>query len=135
MKQFYFLIVLSIAVHVLAYEESTGELLSQCRLNREVHSVNRSRHLCEKPDVDEDFSYSITEMEARYSNQKFWCFSFVKEESFKLRFKFWFSHANYSVNAVSSKFHFFATLIRNFSRARSLVLNLSGPQMTNGSQR
>lgn len=88
------------------YEESIGEMLSQCTLfQREVQQVNRTKHLCEKPDFEDDFSYFITPMETKYSRRKFLCFLFFKDEYFKLKFKLWFSHANYSVNAVSNKFH------------------------------
>lgn len=84
------------------YEESIGEMLSQCNLyQREVFQANRTKHLCEKSDADDDFSYYITEIKTRYSQAKFLCLLFFKDEHFKLKFKFWFSHANFSVNAVS----------------------------------
>lgn len=88
------------------YEESIGEMLSQCTLHQHnVQQANRTKHLCEKPDFDDDFSYFITPMETKYSRRKFLCFLFFKDEYFKLKFKLWFSHANYSVNAVSNKFY------------------------------
>lgn len=86
-----------------AYEESIGDMLSQCNLHQnDVFEANRTKNLCEKPDADDDFSYYITEMKTRYSQVKFLCFLFFKDENFKLKFKFWFSHANYFVNAVSA---------------------------------
>lgn len=86
-----------------AYEESIGDMLSQCNLHQsDFFQANHTKHLCEKPDADDDFSYYITEMKTRYSQVKFMCLLFFKDEHFKLRFKFWFSHANYSVNAVSA---------------------------------
>lgn len=90
-------------VHSLDYDESIGEMLSQCNLyQHEVSKVSRVKHLCEKPDFDDDFSYFIEPMECEFSKRKFLCFLFFKDEYFKLRFKLWFSHSNYSVNAVSS---------------------------------
>lgn len=83
------------------YEDSISEMLSQCNIyQHEVNGANRTKHLCEKS-VDDDYSYFITPLESRHDGRKFWCFLFFKDEFFKLKFKFWFSHSNYSVNAVS----------------------------------
>lgn len=99
-----FLIFLS-TCQAAVYDETIGDMLSQCNLyQHDVVIVNRTRHLCEKPDVDDDFSYFITPMETRYAKRKFWCFSFFKDEYFKLKFMMWFSHANYTVNAVSCEY-------------------------------
>lgn len=97
-----FLLVIPTFSIASVYEESSDDMLLQC--NQHQHRVlekNRTRHLCEKPDVDDDFSYYITSLKTRFSGKKFWCFLFFKDENYKLKFKFWFSHSNYSVNAVS----------------------------------
>lgn len=89
-------------VRSLDYDESIGEMLSQCNLyQHEVSKISRVKHLCEKSDLDDDFSYFIEPMESEFGKRKFLCFLFFKDEHFKLRFKLWFSHSNYSVNAVS----------------------------------
>lgn len=94
--------VFPLTVHSLDFEESIGDMLSQCNLyQHEASRANRAKHLCEKPDLDDDFTYLITPMETELGRRKFWCFLFMKDEYFKLRFKLWFSHSNYTVNAVS----------------------------------
>lgn len=97
-----FLLVIPALSFASFYEESIDDMLAQC--NQQQHQVlekNRTRHLCEKPNIDDDFSYYITNLQARFSGKKFWCFLFFKDENYKLKFKFWFSHSDYRVNAVS----------------------------------
>lgn len=78
-------------------------MLVQCNAYQsEVFSDNRTKHQCEKDNFSENFSYVISGLETHYSKQNFWCFVFFKDDFFKLKFKLWFSHANYTVNAVSA---------------------------------
>jgi hypothetical protein len=84
------------------YQESISEMLIQCNTYQsEIFADNRVNHQCEKDNFSEDFSYVIEPMETRYSKQKFLCFLFLKDELFKLKFKLWFSHRNFAVDAVS----------------------------------
>jgi hypothetical protein len=84
------------------YQESSQDMLSQCNIyQHKVKETTRIKHLCEKPDFEDDFSYFITPMETKYSGRKFLCLSFFKDDQLKLKFKLWFSHSNYTVNAVS----------------------------------
>lgn len=109
------------------YEESIGEMLSQCNLyQHHVLDSNRTKHLCEKPDADDDFSYYVTEMETRYAKSKFLCILFFKGEGFKLKFKLWFSHANYTVNAVSLNIEIdFFRVLKVCSKIFSMALSLT----------
>lgn len=84
------------------YQESSQEMLSQCSIHQhKVNQEDRVKHLCEKPNFDDEFSYFITPMETKSSKRKFLCFLFFKSDQQKLKFKLWFSHKNYTVNAVS----------------------------------
>lgn len=84
------------------YEETLNEMLLQCNIHQnEVRQEDRVRHICEKPDFDDDFSYFISPLETQFSKRKFLCLSFFKDDQLKLKFKLWFSHSNYTVNAVS----------------------------------
>lgn len=86
----------------LGYEESISDMLIQCNgYQSQVFDDNRTAHQCEKDNFSEDFSYVITTMETHYSKQKFLCFVFLKDDRFKLKFKLWFSHKNFVVDAVS----------------------------------
>lgn len=85
----------------LVYEETMSDMLIQCNAYQSEIFENRTAHQCEKDNFNEDYSYVITPMETRYSKQKFLCFLFLKDDFFKLKFKFWFSHRNYAVEAVS----------------------------------
>lgn len=85
----------------LAYEESISDMLIQCNAYQsEVFSNDRIAHQCESDNFSEDYSYVIKTMEAHYSKQKFLCFVFLKDDYFKLKFKLWFSHKNFVVDAV-----------------------------------
>lgn len=84
------------------YEETLNDKLVQCNMYRSnAFSANRTKHQCEKDNYGGNFSYVITELKSHYSNQTFWCFIFIKEDYFKLKFKLWLSHRDYHVNAVS----------------------------------
>lgn len=97
-----FLLIGSPSSFALAYEETMSDMLIQCNAYQsEIFADNRTVHQCEKDNYNEDYSYVITPMETRYSKQKFLCFLFLKDDFFKLKFKFWFSHRNYAVDAVS----------------------------------
>lgn len=84
------------------YEESISEMLIQCNSYQEQAMLkNRTVHDCEKIDPDGDFSYYITPMLTRYSERKFLCVLFFKDEYTRLDFKFLFTHGKYKVDAVS----------------------------------
>lgn len=84
------------------FEESQDDMLIQCNMHQtEIFAANRTVHECENNNYNEHYSFIITDMVTHYSKQKFLCFLFIKSETFKLKFKFWFSHKNYKVNAVS----------------------------------
>lgn len=86
----------------LGYQETTNEMLIECNAYQsQIFADNRTKHQCEKDNFSEDFSYVIEPMETRYSKQKFLCFLFLKNEFYKLKFKLWFSHKNFVVDAVS----------------------------------
>ena len=87
-----------------SYEESISEMLIQCNSYQyEIFSENRTVHQCERDNFSEDYSYVIEPMQTRYSKQKFLCFLFLKNDFSKIKFKLWFSHKNYDVDAVSIK--------------------------------
>lgn len=83
------------------YEEPIGDMLVQCNAYQDQAVMkNRTVHDCEKEDPDGDFSYFITPMVTRYSQQQFLCVLFFKDEHSKLDFKLLFSHGKYKVDAV-----------------------------------
>lgn len=111
----------------ISYQESIGEMLIQCNsYQSQIFDDNRTSHQCEKENFSEDFSYVIETMETRYSKQKFLCFLFLKDDYFKLKFKLWFSHENFAVDAVSKvmssarkfvfKSQFYSTALRTTSQ-------------------
>lgn len=118
---------------MLAYEESISDMLMKCNeYQSEVFSDNRTAHQCEKDNFSEQFSYVIQEMETHYSKKKFLCFVFFKENLFKLKFKIWFSHKNFAVDAVSRN-----KVQRKqikIAVASSMVSSTTSRTMTNGSQ-
>lgn len=84
------------------FEESISDMLVQCnQYQSEIFSKNRTKHQCERENFSEKLSYVITELETEYSKQAFWCFLFLKNDPEKIKFKLWFSHKNYLVDAVS----------------------------------
>lgn len=84
------------------YQESTDDMLIQCNSYlSQIFDDNRTSHQCEKDNFSEDFSYVIETLETHYSKQRFLCFLFLKDDYFKLKFKLWFSHENFAVDAVS----------------------------------
>lgn len=84
------------------FEESISDMLVTCnQYQSEVFSKNRTGNQCEKENFSEKLSYVITELETEYSKQAFWCFLFLKNDPEKTKFKLWFSHKNYRVDAVS----------------------------------
>lgn len=103
----------------LNYQESMSEMLIQCNsYQSEIFSENRTTHQCERENFNEQFSYVIQPMQTRYSRQKFLCFLFLKDESYKLKFRLWLSHKNYDVDAVRKFFTYctlpYFCLIHNF---------------------
>lgn len=117
------------------YEESIGDMLIQCNSHQsEVFADNRTAHLCEKDNFSEDYSYIISLMETRYSKKKFLCFVFLKDEIFKLKFKFWFSHSKFTVDAVST--HLSSSIDTCFYCGKffSTVLSTINLLATNGSR-
>lgn len=85
-----------------AYEEFISDMLVQCnQYQSEMFSKNRTGNQCERENFSEKLSYTITELETEYSKQTFWCFLFLKNDPEKIKFKLWFSHKNYLVDAVS----------------------------------
>ena len=96
------LLLLAIESLSCSYEESTEDMLIHCNNYQiEMFNDNRTEHQCEKENFSEDLTYVITELETDYSRQSFWCFVFLKSDSVKLKFKLWFSHKNFMVDAVS----------------------------------
>lgn len=84
------------------YEESISDMLVQCNsYQSQMFDDDRTTHHCEKENFGANFSYVITEMETRYSKKSFWCFLFLKDDFYKLKFKLWLSHRDYFVDAVS----------------------------------
>lgn len=85
------------------FEESISDMLIQCnQYQSQIFSKNRTENQCERDNFSEKLSYVITELETEYSKQTFWCFLFLKNDAEKVKFKLWFSHKNYLVDAVSS---------------------------------
>lgn len=114
------------------FSESTLDMLTQCnRYQTEMFADNRTTHSCETENYSESFSYVIEKLQTRYSKQHFWCFLFLKDEYFKLKFKLWFSHKDFIVDAVSHRVD---------DRSLSEILdfrmesNSTNPRATNGSQ-
>lgn len=101
----YLILVASLVLRpvALVYQESLSDMLIQCnKYQSEFFSDNRTTHQCERENFSENFSYVISQMETHYSKKSFWCFLFLKEDYFKLKFKLWFSHKHYDVDAVSN---------------------------------
>jgi hypothetical protein len=85
-----------------AFEETMSDMLIQCNKHQsQMFDNNRTFHECENDNFSEDFSYVIEPMLTRYAKKRFWCFLFLKDDFFKLKFKLWFSHKNYHIDAVS----------------------------------
>lgn len=94
--------LLSLLLLSSCYDESISEMLIQCnRHQMQMFDDNRTAHECEKENFSEDFSYVISQMETSYTKKKFWCFLFLKDDFFKLKFKLVLSHKNFYVDAVS----------------------------------
>ncbi|XP_070495638.1 U21-ctenitoxin-Pn1a-like [Chironomus tepperi] len=86
-----------------SFNESHDDMLIQCRMNIKNLPKKREKHICEKENFDDDFDYQIANMEAPYSGQNFMCISFEKAQDQKLKFKLWFSHEKFTINAFGIK--------------------------------
>lgn len=92
--------VLLLSAHV--YKEPISDLLIKCNAYQyQVHFKNRTVHVCEKKDPDEDFSFFITPMTTQYTKREFLCVLFFKADNTKLDFKLLFSHAQFEIDGVN----------------------------------
>ncbi|KAG5684381.1 hypothetical protein PVAND_013616 [Polypedilum vanderplanki] len=95
-----FLCLVSFDSSIGSFNEDYDDMLIQCSMYEKNMPNVRDKHLCEQDYNDDDFLYYITILKTSYSGNEFLCIYFRKiEEETKLRFKIWFSHENFSINA------------------------------------